>query len=139
MKALTTYNILKIFTLLEILTCYLFLFHTNGLLFYDDEGYEYVTNLQSSGSEDNIAFFLVGCLYFLFLVIILMKKWKPSIVLVMLFLIFIIHLLILAIIQMGSVLTTILVDHNAFLLFLMINPIFLLIIAIKYKKQENII
>lgn len=128
-------NILRLFILFQILSCYIFLKHTDGFIYLIDDGFDYTKNLQSSGGEDEASIFFVMLFYIIYFILSLIF-WSNKVLLRLLVFTIIMHILSLSLIQMGSIYQTIIKDKNLWLLFIMINPILMfLILSIKNKLK----
>jgi hypothetical protein len=131
-------NILRLFILLQIWSCYIFLKQTDGFIYLYDGGFDYTKNLQSSGGEDEASIFFVMLFYITYFMLSLIL-WSNRVLLRLLVFTIIMHILSLSLIQMGSIYQTIIQDKNLWLLFIMINPILMfLILLIKNKNNLSI-
>ncbi|MDR1875999.1 MAG: hypothetical protein LBQ84_00085 [Flavobacteriaceae bacterium] len=128
---------LRIIILAQIFFCYKFLNSTKGLLYFNDDGrYDYTSNLQSSGGEDEAALFYVMDFYILYFILSLIF-WSKKAQLRLLIFTVIMHILSLGLIQIGSVYGTIAQDKNLWLLFIMINPVLMFVVLLYKNKPER--
>ena len=120
--------------LVEGLFCYLFFYHSNGLAFSTNDGYQYVNELYSSGSDDDVAIMLVGLICGLTIILLLISKsliYTNVIVALSL----ILQLLSLIIIQVGSIYITLFQDFNVYLYGIVIAQ--LLILGVLFKENMS--
>lgn len=123
-------NSLRLFVLLQFISCYQFLYKTKGLGYISNgRNYNYVNNLQSSGNEDNIVFYLIGCLYVLYFIFLIIKSWSIKVIFYSSIVIFLLQIIFLLGIQVGDVFITITHDQNIFLLSVMVIPILIICIS----------
>ena len=122
----------KLLYLLEAGLCFLFFYYSEGLAFPsgEDGSYQFVKELYSSGSEDDIAIFVVGLVCLLTSLILLISKSirfiNAVVVVSMMF-----QLLSLILIQMGSIYYTLFFAWNIYLHGIVLSQLIILFIVIK--------
>jgi hypothetical protein len=129
--------------LLEAGFCFLFFYYSNGLAFptEEDNSYKYVKELFSSGSDDDVAIAVIGFICILTSLTLMISK---SIIYVdiVVSISFILQLLSLTLIQMGSIYYTLYVDWNGYLHGTMFSQVTILFIVIrenvKYSSQQKL-
>lgn len=133
-KFISSLWIFRILVLLEILSCYYFLNYTRGLIYLGKfNELKPVTDLKSSGDEDNFA---IGVLmiFYIILFFLLMLRWnqKRLFYLMMVFTFFFFFSIYL--IQGGEIINTIFKDGNISLFFVVIIPFLILGLSFYRKK-----
>jgi hypothetical protein len=90
---------------------------STGLVYYNQEStaYEFVSNLYSSGADDNIAILLLGFFSVIGFVVLLFKPYTSKQILIIYIIFITLGLLCLTLIQVGSVIDTILHGGNILL------------------------
>jgi len=131
------YNLLRILVLLEIIACYIFLSYTKGLLYIDVGEIWYISDLQSSGNDDDVSIYLIGILYFLLFLFLIIKKWSPKTYFPVILGTLVLFLGCQILIQMGSISETILYGYNYVLLFIMLTPVFLACISYQHYRRYS--
>lgn len=96
---------------------FLFYYLTDGLFFFDDQSksYQSVKSLYSSGSDDDIAIWVLGAICFVVFLILLIKKYSLKQLFVIVGIGFIFQVLALLLIEVGSIFSTIIVGRNFYL------------------------
>ena len=110
-------NFVRVLYLIEGSCCWLFFYFSQGLIFYDDqaESYSSVRNLYSSGSQDDVAIWILGFVNMLTFLVLLLKRYNQKHITVIIIIGAIFQLASLILIQVGSVILTIFIDGNLFL------------------------
>jgi hypothetical protein len=126
-------NYIKILYFLEGISCLLFYYFSAGLIFFDEQrkSYELIRSLNSSGGDDDLAIFLVGCFCFVAFIITLLRKYSVYYMLLIVILTSIFQLLSLTLIEVGSLYATIFHGANVYLAAVVTLQITIFIIMIK--------
>ena len=114
------FSIIEVLYLIVFITSYIFLYHTNGLGFMDGLGFTYVTELHSSGSDDDVFAFGSGIFALFFFLISIFVKRKYYVLGIALF--FINFSFILP--QVGDYFTTI--ENGNYILLILVSATLLL-------------
>ncbi len=130
-------NYLRILTLIQIFCCYMFLFHTKGLIYHENDNYFPVKLLKSSGSDDDAFAFYIGILSILFFIILIIKKWSSKILIFLSFTFLFFQTLCIFIIQMGDITITIIRENNYYLLYIILYPIAVVLILFADKIRNK--
>jgi hypothetical protein len=115
--------------------CFLFFFCSDGLVFYSEEGntYESTKTLQSSGSDDDVAVFAIGCICILTALLLILSKSliynNVTIVISTL-----LQLFSMMLIQMGNISATIFIASDIYLIGVFILQVVILTII----TRENV-
>ncbi len=131
-------NYLRIFTLLQIICCYLFFYTTKGLIYINNNEYDFVNNLKSSGGEDNVFVIPIGFIYIILFLILLIKKWSNKTLLLFSLIFIFFQTLCIFIIQMGDIAMTIIKEHNYYLLYIILYPITVVLTLFADKISNKI-
>ncbi|MDH2207746.1 hypothetical protein N5J53_12120 [Empedobacter sp. GD03644] len=125
------FSFLEVLYLIVAITSYSFFYHTNGLGFMQGDDFNYVTQLESSGNDDDFFAILTGILALFFFMISLFVKRKYYVLGIALFCINFSFLLI----QMGDYFVTI-IHGNIVLFFLLLTVMVMNFLLIKriYEK-----
>ena len=126
---------LKWLYLLEALFCYLFFTFSNGLAFESGDGYQYVSELYSSGGEDDLAIALVGVVCVFTAVLLFISK-ALTYVNVVVIVSLVLQLVSLIMIQMGSIYITLFWDWNIYLFGVILTQMLILGIIAKQNIES---
>lgn len=127
-------SFLEVLYLLNFLLCYLFIDYTDGLGYMNGENFNYVKNLHSSGSDDDVSIFALQYVNIFFLIISIFSKRKYRVLAFYLLFTY----LCLGLMQVAEIDSTIL-NGNYILFFMMTILLFLTIYfwIILIKKINN--
>jgi hypothetical protein len=123
-------NLLRSLYFISALLCWLFFYFSNGLIFYDESTNSYlsVNTLYTSGSDDDIAIWILGLVNFITFAVLLFKKYSQQLISIIIALSLVLQMTSLILIQMGSVIITIFVGKDLFLGGMLISQILAVII-----------
>lgn len=116
--------------LIQGIFCFLFYHLSDGLVFHSEEGLKYVSELHSSGSEDDLAILFIGFFSLLSMFALLFiknNKYIKVVVLVSL----ILQLFSSTLIQMGSIYLTLFYDLNVYLHVAFLSEVAILFLVVK--------
>ncbi len=134
MKNIIHFSFLDVIYIIQLICCFLFIKYTEGVGYIQGDDFYYTSQLQSSGSDDDVSIFSLGLttILFLFISIFLKRKYRV----LSFYLLFAYFLLFL--IQMGDIDSTILHGNFALLIIVVIN-LFLTFYfwLILFKKIKN--
>lgn len=118
--------------------CFLFFYYSDALIFLmeEDNSFRFVNELYSSGSDDDVAIALIGFICVLSSLALLISKsiWYVNMVVVISFML---QLLSLTLIQMGSVYYTLYFGWNIYLHGALISQAVILFILIKVNMMNS--
>ena len=132
----------KLLYLLEAGLCFLFFYYSDGLAFPSgqDGSYQFVKELYSSGSQDDIAIFVIGLICLLTFLVLLISKATRFINIVVI-VSMILQLLSLILIQMGSIYYTLFFAWNIYLHGIVLSQLTILFIVVKenIKNRDRVV
>jgi hypothetical protein len=109
-------NGLRLLYLIEAICFFSCVYFTEGLLYLDQSNLaQPVKSLYSSGSEDDVAIWMLGVVGALIFLILLLRKYSVGQLLVIVAVGFVLQLFSIFLIQMGSIVYTITMGKNVFL------------------------
>ena len=129
-------NIVRLLFALEAVFSFVFFYRTSGLGYYDEGDYVLVKSLFSSGSDDDVAIVLMGTICVIIFLILIVKNWSKKAMNWIIAIGFVLQLFALLLIQVGSLIDTIVYGRNFVLLFVVLFQVTILMIAI-FKNIEN--
>lgn len=128
------FSFLEVLYLIQLICCFLFIKYTDGLGYMEGDEFYYTSQLQSSGSDDDVSIYSLRLVSLLFFVISIFSKRKYRVLSFYLLFSYFPFFLI----QMGEIDSTII--HGNYVLLIIVSIILFLTIyfwAILFKKMKN--
>lgn len=130
---------IKFLYLLQGVSYILFFYYSDALGVYDKgtDSFLFTNSLYSSGSDDDVAVFVGGFFCILAFLILLIKKYSLKIYFIVFFITLIFQMMSLTLLQVGSIIDTIIYQNDPYLIVGLISQITIVVMVINAARNSK--